>query len=188
MNLLQYMLCFGRRSASWMASSATHYRASCWTLFFLENREKSWKTSLRRWLLKNLWIVSSKSGSPMSFVHFFDQYHHQALRRTLGGTIQVCEITIRTLHVLKDMVEHPGGVFPVSFETPSKHAPKNPWDSPSSLPITSPSSSDEDLYSATRLEPVPDIDLDSIDLSRKSPPPISRETKPKPGLQRDIKQ
>ncbi|KZT42995.1 phosphatidylinositol phosphate phosphatase [Sistotremastrum suecicum HHB10207 ss-3] len=89
-----------------------------------------------------------------------------------------------------DQPEHPGGVFSINIETPNRHAPKNPWDSPSSIPITSPSSSDEDLYSATRLEPVPDIDVEATDSTKKSPPPIPRETKPKPkpGLQRDMKQ
>lgn len=78
-----------------------------------------------------------------------------------------------------DSIDHPNGVFIVTDAEEARYRSANPFDSPTDSPLSSsPSLSDEELYTAALQDPLTPAQVAVPAIVRKPPPLPSRARKP----------
>lgn len=100
--------------------------------------------------------------------------------KRLGGMDPVSARSLIVMHVapIDTQLGHRGGVFAARFDDPSEQNALDPFDLPGDSPLSSPSSSEEELYNKLALqEPLAPRPIHAAG-SRRPPPPPPRSTKP----------
>ena len=78
-----------------------------------------------------------------------------------------------------NLIDHPNGVFIVTEAEEARYRSTNPFDSPTDSPLSSsPSLSDEELYTAALQDPITPAQVAVPTIVRKPPPLPSRARKP----------